>query len=151
LNDCDFFIKEIHQEVVSTKKKKLKEYKKICQATIATFVSSLTIALPTFAKGTQMANVPGLMPQDIIPYGIWAIVIMIVAGFFIGAVCWGLAAIKKIIAPKKKKEALEWQKDILRGVADIFSGPILLAILAMAAILFFGHFGWYIKPFQGLN
>lgn len=151
MTNYNFFIKEIQQEVVNTKKLKLKEYKKICQATIVTFASSLTIALPTFAKGTQMAHVDGLMPSDIIPYGIWAIVIMIVAGFFIAAVSWGIASIMKMVMKKKKKEATEWQKDIIRGFADLLSGPIILAIVAMAAILLFGHFGWYIKPFQGLN
>jgi uncharacterized membrane protein len=145
------FLKDIQREVVSYTKPQLNKFKKVCQITMATLGSTFMLGTKAFAEtNTHMANVPGLMPPDIIPYGMWVIVMMVIISGFLAIINYILAGNLKMMK-KRKTEAVQWQKDIIRGYADVLAAPIVIGLITLAATLLFGHFNWYIKPFQLLG
>lgn len=145
----DFFIKEIQKEVVNLNKSTKRKFKTICRTTIATFVSSLTLSTPTFAKSPAMEvttqALDGFMPKDLAMYGLILIGIVAMASTILAIILMQLAGGLKML--RKSKDANEWMTDIMKGYTIVILSPILILTIAIVAYLLFGNFKWFAKPF----
>lgn len=149
----NFFIKEIRVEGRELNRNKLKKFKKICQTSLATFVSTLTIITPSFAKNDVTTNSTEIISkQDVFNELIHIEGWIMLAGIVLGIIMWQLAGGMKMI--RRKKEANIWQRDIISAVTDIIAAPFWVGLIASVGIMviitvlkYIGHSNWFINPF----
>jgi hypothetical protein len=144
IGDLAFFVKSLPREVKELKKKDRKALKKTLQLTYLTCVSLLALTNPTFAATTTVAT--GLMqPTEIMEIIQWMIKICAMLGIGFAILCLQIASVMRIF--RKRKEAIEWSNDIIKGAVQLVLAPILIMLIAYTAYLLFGSSEWFVKPY----
>lgn len=148
-NQSDFFIKEIQQEVVKLDRQTKKKFKRVCQTTIATFVSTFALVTPALAESptaqVTAQVLDGFMPKDLAVYGLVLIGVLAMASTILAILLMQLAGGMKML--RKSKDANEWMTDIMKGYTIVIVSPVLILTIAIVAYLLFGSFKWFVKPF----
>jgi hypothetical protein len=144
IGDLAFFVKSLPREVKELKKKDRKALKKTLRLAYLTCVSLLALTNPTFAATTTVAT--GLMePTEIMEIIQWMIKICAMLGIGFAILCLQIASVMRIF--RKRKEAIEWSNDIIKGAVQLVLAPILIMLIAYTAYLLFSGSSWFVKPF----
>jgi hypothetical protein len=144
VGDLAFFVKSMPREVEGLKKKDRNMLKNTLRLTYLTCVSLLALSNPTFAATTTVAT--GLMqPTEIMEIIQWMIKICAMVGLGLSILCLQIASVMRIF--RKRKEAIEWSNDIIKGTVQLFLAPIIIMLIAYTAYLLFGENSFFVKPF----
>jgi hypothetical protein len=154
LNNVNFHIPTLLEEVKRLPKSKVKEYKTILKTFLVTASSFLILPLRSMAETSipvgQMGttNLPQTatgMPPELLELLLMLLKISVGAAVILSAICLVFAGVLRMF--RKKKEANEWTVDIIKSIVQILVAvPIVFMIHYVANLLFSGN-GWFVSPF----
>jgi ABC-type Fe3+ transport system permease subunit len=154
VNNVNFHIQTLIEEVKKTPRKELKEYRKTIRAFLATLsvsflispLRSMATGLPTTAQtGTNLPNSAEGLPPELFDILIKLLVIAVASAVILAIILLVVAGVMKMF--RKKKEANEWTVDIVKGVIQVITAPTVIFLIYFIAHLLFGSSGWFVSPF----
>jgi hypothetical protein len=147
--DVNFHIPTL-EEVKKLPKQKLKEYKKIAKAFLATVTTFLILPLRSMAQSsipvgtTTLPNSVTGMPPELLELFKTILEISVGAAFFLAAILMVVNAMGRMF---RLNGMTQWAKDIIRGLIQVMVAvPIVFLIYYVANLLFSGN-GWFVSPF----
>jgi hypothetical protein len=152
INNVNFHIPTLAQEVKQLPKRKLKEYKKTIQTFIVTVSSFLILPLKSMANTlpntiTTTSPLPKTaegIPPELLDLLIQLLTIAVGGAVFIAAIMLAVTGIAKMF---RVKGITQWTSDILKGLFQALAAiPVVFLIYYLATLLFKGN-GWWIHPF----
>lgn len=136
------------EEVISLKKKERKQYKKIIQSFIGTSMSFLMLTSRSMAATSQ--TTPSLpsggiaLPPDLME-PLMQLIGLAIGGSVVLSILLMIAA-GTMRQFRKKKEAVEWTTDIIKGFMQILISVPLIFLIYYIATLLLGNFQMFLKP-----
>jgi hypothetical protein len=154
MDNVNFHIPTLFEEVKNTSKAKIQSYKRIINAFLVTASSFLMLPLrsmantsvPTAQMGTTILpkTAEGL-PPELLALLLKLLVIAVGTAVILAAILLVGAGVMKMF--RKRKEANEWTVDIIKGLIQILvAAPVVFLIYYLANMLFSGG-GWHVTPF----
>lgn len=116
--------------------------KKLIKITSLTSISTLGLATPVFAQTTQSQ----ILNSEVVQIFKYLELGAAAVGLGLSILLLQAAGIFRMF-PKKKREAMEWTDDILKGLLQLVVAPILVMTITLTAYFLFGNSEWFIKPF----
>lgn len=154
LNNVNFHIPTLLEEVKELPKNKIKEYKIILKTFLVTTSSFLILPLRSMAETsipvgqmgtTTLPQTSAGMPPELLELLLMLLKISVGAAVILSAICLVFAGILRMF--RKRKEANEWTVDILKSIIQILVAvPVVFLIYYVANLLFSGN-GWFVSPF----
>lgn len=137
----DFLIQALEKEVNLLSSQETLKIRNILRTIQITLVSSLGVVTPTMA-----AEMDGFLPKaEILEIFAYLTGITAIAGVGTSIVLLQAAGVYRMF--RKKKEAVEWSNDILKGLAQVTIAPILVGTIVLLAHFLFSSSEWYIPLF----
>lgn len=132
------------QSPISEVKKEKQIHKNTLRITCLTSISTLGIVSPVFAQTSAQSS--QIMNSEIIQIFKYLEAGAAVAGLGLSIILLQTAGVYRMF-PKRKKEAVEWTDDIVKGLVQLILAPIIVMTITITAYLLFGNSEWFIKPF----
>ncbi|AZV43700.1 hypothetical protein BAOM_3091 [Peribacillus asahii] len=130
-------------------KKQRKKYDKIIKSFIGTTISFLTLTSKSMASQLQNTQPQQIMetglPTDLIE-PIMELIRLALGGSVLLSVILLIAA-GTLRQFRKKKEAMEWSTDIIKGFIQILIATPLIFLLYYVVTSMLGGFSMFLKPF----
>lgn len=127
------------EEVKSLSRRDKKRLLKVYKTTFLTCVSLLVLTTPTFAA-TEGVSVPKDLMDTVITIQLIAVLI----GVGLAKIFLIMAGITRML--RKEKISKEWTVDIIKGLAQVLTAPVIVMLLTFVVNLLFGQSEWFISP-----
>ena len=143
---------EVLKGTLVQKKKNIKQLKKILEQFVAISVMTgvslsygMITADPVLASANNLmvttttmnaANTPQITPDIIIDWAMQIALLVMAVGFGLSMSMFGIVGIYLMFS-RKKKEVIEWNSDIIKGLVQVLvSIPLVYALFHIAQIVF---------------
>jgi hypothetical protein len=150
-NQSVFTLQNIQKEANCLNKQKRKKYLKIAKVTLLTSLSIYMLVNPLLAsaqipQAITVATTPDMiLPEDILKAGMYLIGLTAALALVISIIFFQASGIYRMM--RRSKEAIEWQTDIIKGLATAIIAPVLMVVIAFMAYLLFQGLPFFAKPF----
>jgi uncharacterized membrane protein YozB (DUF420 family) len=151
LNNVNFHIPTLLEEVKQLPLSKIKQYKKIIKTFLVTTSSFLVLPLRSMAETsipvgtTTLPQTATGMPPELLELLLTLLKISVGAAVILSAICLVFAGVLRMF--RKRKEANEWTVDIIKSIIQILVAVPVVFLIYYVANLLFGHSGWFVSPF----
>lgn len=160
IDHVNFHIPTLIEEVKLAPKKEMKKYKKVIVSFLATATGFMGLASTSMANTIQPStSIPSLtvpatslpseatgVPPELMQLMIMGLAIIIAIGVIACTIM--LVAAGLLRAVKKRKEAIEWTSDIIKGLIQILLAPSIVFLLYYVATKLLSGSSWFISPFS---
>jgi hypothetical protein len=150
INDINFHIPTLIEEVISLPKSKIKQYKKTIQTFLITASSFMILPLKSMAASSVPVGTTNLpqsavgMPPELLQLLLQILKISVGAAIILAAILLVANAVGKMF---RLNNMTQWAKDIIRGLVQVLIAvPVVFLIYYLANLLFSGN-GWFVSPF----
>src|SRR5205085_4496929 len=123
INDINFHIPTLIEEVISLPKSKIKQYKKTIQTFLVTASSFMILPLKSMAASSVPVGTTNLpqsavgMPPELLQLLLQILKISVGTAVLLSMILLVGAGVMRMF--RKKKEATEWTTDIVKGLIQI--------------------------------
>lgn len=160
IDHVNFHIPTLIEEVKKAPKKEMKKYKKVIVSFLATTTGFMGLTSTSMANTIQpspynpsltvpVTSLPSEatgVPPELMQLMIMGLAIIIAIGVIACTIM--LVAAGLLRAVKKRKEAIEWTSDIIKGLIQILLAPSIVFLLYYVATKLLSGSSWFISPFS---
>jgi hypothetical protein len=150
INNVNFHIPTLVEEVKQLPKSKIHQYKQITQTFLATTISFTMLPLRSMANTSIPTGTTTLpqsatgMPPELLELLLTLLKISVGAAVILAAILLVANAIGRMF---RISGMTQWAKDIIKGLVQVLVAvPIVFLIYYVANLLFNGN-GWFVSPF----
>jgi hypothetical protein len=150
VNNVNFHIPTLVEEVKKTPRKKLKEYQKAIKlflTTAATFPIFASRSMASGLNATPTSNLPHSaegIPPELLHLLIQLVVIIVAVGVIASIILLVVSGIGRMF---RMKGMTQWTTDIVKGLIQVMVAVPVVFMVYYLANLIFGGSGWWVSPF----
>jgi hypothetical protein len=151
INDINFHIPTLIEEVKNSSKNKIKQYKKTIQTFLITASSFMILPLKSMAASSVPVGTTNLpqsavgMPPELLQLLLQILKISVGTAVLLSMILLVGAGVMRMF--RKKKEATEWTTDIVKGLIQILVAVPIVFLIYFVVNLLFSNNGWFVSPF----